>query len=136
MIQVSSSLHFVSRSKASQSSERPESCWVPPTDVYSTDAGLVIKVELSGVSRQDLEISVEGRRIRVAGHRPDDCRGPQCKFLAMEIHYGPFETVIDVPDGYDISQARAAYQNGFLRVEMPPGPGSHTAAGHNARRRE
>jgi HSP20 family molecular chaperone IbpA len=38
----------------------------------------------------------------------------------MEINYGPFECVIEIPAGYELSQAKAAYQNGFLRVEVPP----------------
>jgi HSP20 family molecular chaperone IbpA len=38
----------------------------------------------------------------------------------MEISYGPFETVLDLPAGYDLSQAKAIYVNGFLRVDVPP----------------
>jgi HSP20 family molecular chaperone IbpA len=37
----------------------------------------------------------------------------------MEIHYGSFECVIEIPPGYDLAQAKAAYQNGFLRVDVP-----------------
>ena len=36
----------------------------------------------------------------------------------MEINYGVFESVIELPAGYDLSQAKAAYQNGFLRVDV------------------
>jgi HSP20 family molecular chaperone IbpA len=38
----------------------------------------------------------------------------------MEINYGPFETVLDLPAGFDLSQAKAVYVNGFLRVDVPP----------------
>ena len=37
----------------------------------------------------------------------------------MEINYGAFETVIELPAGYDLARARAAYQNGFLRIDVP-----------------
>jgi HSP20 family molecular chaperone IbpA len=37
----------------------------------------------------------------------------------MEINYGPFETVVEVPQGYDLAQARAVYLNGFLRIDIP-----------------
>ena len=37
----------------------------------------------------------------------------------MEINYGPFESVLDLPPGYDLSQAKAAYLNGFLRIDVP-----------------
>jgi HSP20 family molecular chaperone IbpA len=37
----------------------------------------------------------------------------------MEINYGPFESVLELPPGYDLSQAKAAYLNGFLRIDVP-----------------
>jgi HSP20 family molecular chaperone IbpA len=37
----------------------------------------------------------------------------------MEISYGPFETVLDLPPGYDLSRAKAVYVNGFLRIDVP-----------------
>ena len=96
-----------------------ESHWVPNTDVYVTDELLVIKVELAGMRREDLELTVEGNRLTITRHRPDGCRAPKCKFLVMEINYGSFQSVIELPPGYDLSQAKAAYQNGFLRIDVP-----------------
>jgi HSP20 family protein len=92
---------------------------VPNTDVYTTDSGLVIKVELAGMRSDHLEITVEGSRLRIAGTRPDGCRSSKCSFLVMEINYGPFESVLELPPGYDLSQAKAAYLNGFLRIDVP-----------------
>jgi HSP20 family protein len=96
-----------------------ESHWVPNTDVYVTDDLLVIKVELAGMRKEDLELTVEGNRLTITGHRPDGCRAPKCKFLVMEINYGSFQSVIELPPGYDLGQAKAAYQNGFLRIDVP-----------------
>ncbi len=93
--------------------------WVPNTDVYATDGGLVIKVELAGMRSEHLEITVEGNRLRISGNRPDGCRAAKCSFLMMEINYGPFESILEVPQGYDLSQAKAAYLNGFLRIDVP-----------------
>ena len=93
--------------------------WVPNTDVYATDNGLVIKVELAGMRSENLEITVESNRLRISGNRPDGCRAAKCNFLMMEINYGPFESVLEVPSGYDVSLAKAAYLNGFLRIDVP-----------------
>jgi HSP20 family protein len=119
MCKVSSSVHFVTRSvgSAREGSARPH--WVPNTDVYTTDNGLVVKVELAGMRSEHLEITVEGNRLRISGNRPDGCRSPKCNFLVMEINYGPFESVLEVPAGYDLGQAKAAYLNGFLRIDVP-----------------
>ena len=114
MCKVNSSLYSQSLPEAAGQGH-----WVPNTDVYTTDDGLVVKVELAGMRREDLEIAREGNRLVIAGQRPDGCRAPGCKFLVMEINYGSFECVIEIPAGYDLCQARAAYQNGFLRVDVP-----------------
>jgi len=95
--------------------------WVPNTDMYLTSEVLVIKVELAGMRREDLELSIENNRLVINGKRPDGCRtGSKCKFLIMEINYGSFECIIEIPPGYDLTKAQAAYHNGFLRVDVPP----------------
>jgi HSP20 family protein len=114
MCKVSSSLQFVTRSTGSSRAH-----WNPNTDVYVTDNGLVVKVELAGMRSEHLEITVEGNHLRISGNRPDGCRAAKCSFLVMEINYGPFETSLELPSGYDLSQAKAAYLNGFLRIDVP-----------------
>ncbi len=98
-----------------------EGHWAPNTDVFLTEEGMVVKVELSGMRREDLELTVEEHRLRISGHRSDECRQQQgkCNFIVMEINYGPFETILDLPTGYDLGAARASYQNGFLRIDVP-----------------
>ena len=118
MCKISSPVHFVTRS-AGPHEGAAKAQWVPNTDVYSTDHGLVIKVELAGMRSENLEITVEGQRLRICGSRPDGCRAPKCSFLVMEINYGPFESVLELPSGYDLSQAKATYVNGFLRIDVP-----------------
>jgi len=118
MYKVNSSLHF-SHGAATVGSRETDPQWVPNTDVYLVEGGVTVTVELAGMRREDLQLMVDGNRLRISGQRPDGCRKSQCKFLVMEINYGSFETVIELPKGYDLSQAKAAYENGFLRVEVP-----------------
>ncbi len=123
---VSSTIHFVSHKSAmSGSGDTATGRWTPHTDVYVSENGLVIKVELAGMKSDSLEIIVEGQRLRITGVRPDCCRGPHCNFLVMEISYGPFETVLDLPAGYDLARAKAIYVNGFLRIDVPPANHPH-----------
>ncbi len=119
MCKVSSSVHFVTRSAAGGHEGSARAHWVPNTDVYATDQGLVVKVELAGMRSEHLEITVEGNRLRISGNRPDGCRAAKCSFLVMEINYGPFESVLELPSGYDLNQAKASYLNGFLRIDVP-----------------
>ncbi len=118
MCKVSSSVHFMTRS-AGNLREGARANWTPNTDVYTTDNGLVVKVELAGMRSEHLEITVDGNRLRICGDRPDGCRAAKANFLVMEINYGPFESLLEVPSAYDLSQAKATYLNGFLRIDVP-----------------
>ena len=115
---VSTSMQFVRR-QSGQHESAAETYWVPNTDVYLSEGGLVIKVELAGMRKEDLELTIEENQLKISGHRPDGCRAPKCRFVVMEISYGAFESTIEVPAGYDLARARASYQNGFLRIDVP-----------------
>jgi len=98
LTKVSSTVHFVSRgATVGGRGGAVNGHWVPNTDVYATDNGLVVKVEMAGMKSDTLEITVEGNRLRIAGDRPDGCRANKCNFLVMEISYGPFESVLELP---------------------------------------
>ena len=124
-----SSVQFVKTHTRNSPDESGEPCWAPNTDLYACDDGLVIKVELAGIRREDLELVVEKNRVKISGQRPDGCRSANCKFLVMEISYGMFETVIELPRGYDLSRANAAYNNGFLRIDVPVEAGVASSRG-------
>lgn len=121
MSKLGSPLHYVKRHQAPADSETH---WGPNTDVYVTETGLVIKAELAGMRKEDLQLVIEGNKVKITGNRPDGCRSPKCKFLVMEIEYGAFESTIELPEGYDLQHAKASYQNGFLRIDVPLDPGS------------
>jgi HSP20 family protein len=116
MSKVSSPMYYVKRHQAAGDGE---SQWTPNTDVYVTEGGLVLKVELAGMRKEDLQLVIEGNKVKITGNRKDGCRAPKCKFLVMEINYGAFESVIELNDGFDLVNAKAAYQNGFLRIDVP-----------------
>jgi len=121
MCKVNSPLYYVQKtSSASPTGKHGNTSWVPNTDVYVSEGTLVINVELAGIRQEDLELFVDGSRLSITGQRPDGCRGAnKCKFLVMEINYGPFECVVEIPKGFDLALAKATYTNGFLRVSVP-----------------
>jgi HSP20 family protein len=120
MCKVNSSLYYVHKPVGGRRESAGEALWIPNTDVYITEGNLVIKVELAGMHRDNLELAVEGKRLMISGHRPDGSRTAKCKFLMMEINYGRFECAIEnIPEGYELSQAKAAYLNGFLEITVP-----------------
>jgi HSP20 family protein len=101
---ASSSLHVVQHlGKAVGDVAMGETGWTPNTDVYQTEGRLTVKVELAGLRREDLELAFDGNRLTISGQRIDCCRAPhaKCRFLVMEINYGAFQSMIEVPKGFD-----------------------------------
>ena len=105
----------------SLSATTPHSAWTPNTDVYETPDHLVVKMELAGIDREDLEITLNDRLLLVRGFRRDPCRQQQrrCSFRQMEIDYGYFERRIVIPRSIDGSHVRATFLNGYLRIDLP-----------------
>jgi len=106
------------------------SAWSPNTDVYETPDHLVVKLEIAGIDKDDLEITINDRLLLVRGYRKDPCRQRQhrCSFRQMEIDYGYFERRIVIPRSVDGNRVRAQFHNGFLQIELPKAEQSeHTA---------
>jgi HSP20 family protein len=76
-------------------------------------------MELAGIEKDSLEITLNDRLLLARGYRKDPCRQARCSFRQMEIDYGYFERRIVIPRSVDGSRVRAQFQNGFLHVELP-----------------
>src|SRR5437867_4228565 len=105
----------------SLSAAASHSAWTPNTDIYETPESLVVKMEIAGIDKDDLEITINDRLLLVRGYRKDPCRQKQrpCSFRQMEIDYGYFERRIAFPRSVDGSRVRAQFNNGFLHIELP-----------------
>ena len=94
--------------------------WIPNTNVFIAPSGhLIIQVELSSLRSDDLEITNEGRRLRIAGHRRNSEFATAKDILVHEMQNGPFESVLELPPGFDLAHAKAAYLNGVLTINVP-----------------
>lgn len=99
-----------------------EPVWTPRADVLRNSAGeFTVKIELAALRREDIEINLEGRRLVIEGRRPDhDRETDRCHYLTNEICWGRFELAVEVPEGFDANRATAKYQNGLLKITVPP----------------
>lgn len=91
--------------------------WRPPTDVYETDASVIVKVEVAGMSEGDFAIALSNRNLSISGVRRD----PDYKsaYQQLEIPYGEFGTDVFLPYAVDRDGISARYENGFLTVTLP-----------------
>lgn len=98
-----------------------QSGFVPHVDVaYMGDppTSVVIQAELAGVDPGRVALEIRGRRLVIAGERRgSDATG--CFYQQVEIEHGPFRREIELGTEVDADRARATYDNGILRVEVP-----------------
>jgi HSP20 family protein len=93
------------------------SVWSPPTDVYETDDGFGVRIEIAGMREDDFEVTMDGGILYVSGTRPDINK--RRAFHQMEIWFGRFEISIEIPTPVDIEASVAQYKDGFLVINLP-----------------
>ncbi|GBD93702.1 spore protein SP21 [bacterium BMS3Abin05] len=96
-----------------------ESGWTPHIDVYETKTAYIVKMEIAGVSPQDVHIQLKGRMLSIRGYRMEDVPEEREHFLLMEISYGRFSRNIELPKELDGNQVKAIYDKGILRIIVP-----------------
>jgi HSP20 family protein len=95
--------------------------FAPPTDVAQTADGLLVRMEIAGVSPAAMEISVseDGRTLTVTGDRPHEVSDGVERYLNIEIPRGRFGRRITLPREVDAQGATASYADGFLVIRLP-----------------
>jgi HSP20 family protein len=93
------------------------SVWSPPTDIYETENGYVVKVEIAGMSEDSFEVIVQANLLTISGNRLDS---PERRaYHQMEIQFGKFEIAVELPAPVDVEDASAEYKHGFLTIQLP-----------------
>src|SRR6266704_6651520 len=117
-------LHDVTYELArSQFSQFAPRTWEPAINAYRCEQCVRICVDLAGVERSQIDLTVEPRRVLIRGTRelpePTHAEGRALRLLAMEIDYGPFEREIALPAEVEITEAQAEQRNGLLWIALP-----------------
>ncbi len=91
--------------------------WRPPTDLLELEDRYLIRIEIAGMDEKDFEISLDQNIINIHGTRPDipDRRA----YHQMEINFGEFNSMVEIPGQVDIDLVTAEYQSGFLWIVLP-----------------
>lgn len=93
--------------------------WRPALDVFETDRAVVVRVELAGVSSEDVRVVVDGEYVQISGRRSFGRSEAAQRHLLIEIPQGAFERVLRMRAPYDADRVVASFQNGVLTIELP-----------------
>jgi HSP20 family protein len=93
--------------------------WMPDTDVFEREGKLVVRADLPGMQRDDLEVKVQGGTLVLVGHREDEKEVKEKGYHRRERRTGAFTRTVALPDGFDPDAIEATYQDGVLEVTIP-----------------
>src|SRR5438105_14564711 len=92
--------------------------WCPAADVYRTQDGWIVKVDLAGVKPTDVDITIDGRVLRLSGSRRDGTCGEGVSHYQLEITYSRFEKMIEFPRSIEHASIERDYRDGLLIVRL------------------
>jgi HSP20 family protein len=92
--------------------------WTPVCDVYETASSLVVRIELPGMSQDEIDLKIEDDRLTLAGERQIGRPDSGERYHRVERSQGRFSRGIPLPAMFDRDAVRAAYQDGVLTVEI------------------
>jgi HSP20 family protein len=97
--------------------------FMPHVDVYycGQPPRAIVKVELAGIGVADVSLEIRGRQLVIEGERrAQESEGRL--YQQLEIPHGPFRRVVELGADVVPDEAKATYDDGILRVEIPIAP--------------
>ncbi|MEJ2155696.1 MAG: Hsp20/alpha crystallin family protein [Desulfobacteraceae bacterium] len=92
--------------------------WVPQMDIYETKDEVFIWAELAGVEKENLEVEINSKAVRIFGVRKEMPKEPRGTYRLAEIRYGKFERVLYLPSPVDTEVVSSAFVNGLLSIRV------------------
>lgn len=93
--------------------------WAPAADIKETDDALLVQVELPGLQKEDIDVSLEGNVLTVSGERRFTKDESQETYHRMERFYGKFSRSFRLPRNVDSGAVSASFADGLLSLELP-----------------
>jgi HSP20 family protein len=100
--------------------------WLPPFDLLETEAEFIVRLDIPGAHRENLDINLVGTLLTVIGRRDLPAAEPTEQYLLAEREWGEFRRMIRLPAAVAAEKINATYQNGVLLVHLPKVPSAVT----------
>jgi HSP20 family protein len=93
--------------------------WTPRIDVFEKDSNLVVKAELPGIKKEDVQVALDGTALTISGERREEREVKEEDYYRCERSYGRFSRRIPLPFEASAEQITAAFTDGVLEVTIP-----------------
>jgi len=104
--------------------EEGERVFAPVVDVYETDQELVVKAELPGVKKENVEVSIRDNALHIRGEKKEEKEERTGAYHRVERVYGRFERAVPLPTDVKVESAKAEFKDGVLEIRIPKAEGA------------
>jgi len=108
---------FFRRSEIGPESASAE--WKPLADVYEDGNEIVLSIEIPGVNKDNIKVTVENNILTVSGERKQEREEKKENYHRIERAYGSFSRSFSLPNTVDSNNIKASYKNGVLELVLP-----------------
>ena len=99
--------------------ETPLQAWAPALDVHEDKDSYTIRVELPGLKREDIEVSLQDGALVISGERKTETIKEDTEVHRQERCFGRFSRALTLPTAVSGDQVKAAYKDGIFTVTLP-----------------
>lgn len=99
--------------------ESPLRSWAPALDVHEDKDNFVVRTELPGLKREDIDVSLQDGTLIISGERKAEARDEGVEIHRQERYYGKFQRALTLPEPVAADKIKAQYQDGVLTVTLP-----------------
>jgi HSP20 family protein len=110
--------HYLGRTGSEEEALAP-GVWAPAVDIYETDEKLVIKVELPGLKKEDIDIEVRDNTLTLKGERKFEKEIKRENYHRVERAYGSFQRSFTLPSTVKQEAIEASFKEGILEISLP-----------------
>ena len=97
-----------------------ETTWAPPADLVVTECGARVLLELAGVPRESVQVSLKGQTLEIHGRRVPPAELSGAHYHRAEIFFGDFRRVVELPWEADADSVTATFRDGMLEILLRP----------------
>ncbi|WP_263809648.1 Hsp20/alpha crystallin family protein [Salinibacter sp.] len=93
--------------------------WAPRTDLSETDDAFHIRLDVPGMTKDDIAINLQNNTLTVSGERSSERQEDGEEYVRVERAFGNFHRTFTLPDAVDPDRVEATYDEGVLTINVP-----------------
>lgn len=93
--------------------------WTPALDVHEDKDSFIVRAELPGLKREDIEVSIHEGTLIISGERKNENKAGKASAHRTERFYGKFQRAVALPVAVAAEKVTAQYKDGVLTVTLP-----------------